>query len=315
MNKPRSAFASEDESWRNLTHWIDSLERWEFPATDGKILRGWHSPGSGKPLIHFVHGNGYCGLVYAPLLHYLSEHFDLFISDVQGHGDSDFAGEFAGWNATAKQCYDVWQAHQSLWQGRTVFAAGHSFGGVMTALILARKHDAFKAAVLLDPVLFTPPLIGVMALSDSLGLWRLNALSRRTRKRQTSWESREAAYGYFYQRGMFRGWEDDALRCYVAYALSAAEDGRVQLKCPPALEAEIFGSYPRRLWQSVRQVRAPVRIIAGKQSYPFVPRAVSLASRMNENISGDLVPGKHCFMQEHPQQAALKTAAFLHQYL
>lgn len=31
----------------------------------------------------------------------LGEHFDLWLSDVQGHGDSDHGGVFRGWNRTA----------------------------------------------------------------------------------------------------------------------------------------------------------------------------------------------------------------------
>ena len=47
-------------------------------------------------MLHFLHGNGLSSLTYAPMLRHLSEHFDLFLSDVQGHGDSDHGSRFRG---------------------------------------------------------------------------------------------------------------------------------------------------------------------------------------------------------------------------
>ena len=65
------------------------LHPWSHPAREGFTLRGWHSVPSGKPLLHVLHGNGFCARMYEPMLKPLSAHFDLWLSDVQGHGDSD----------------------------------------------------------------------------------------------------------------------------------------------------------------------------------------------------------------------------------
>ncbi|WP_199856223.1 alpha/beta fold hydrolase [Diaphorobacter sp. J5-51] len=59
------------------------LLSWSHRLGNGHTLRGHHSPPSGRPVIHFLHGNGYCGLTYAPMLERLSERFDLFLSDVR----------------------------------------------------------------------------------------------------------------------------------------------------------------------------------------------------------------------------------------
>ncbi len=70
------------------------LERWQYLTHHGFTLRGFHSPPSGKPLLHMLHGNGFSSLMYQPMLQVLSQHFDLFLSDAQGHGDSDHGGVF-----------------------------------------------------------------------------------------------------------------------------------------------------------------------------------------------------------------------------
>lgn len=37
---------------------------WSHDCSEGFTLRGWRSPASGKPLLHFLHGNGFCCLAY-----------------------------------------------------------------------------------------------------------------------------------------------------------------------------------------------------------------------------------------------------------
>ena len=144
------------------------LIRWEYPCSAGFTLRGEHSPPSGKPVLHFLHGNGYCGRAYWPMLQALQADFDLLLSDVQGHGDSDHGGRFVGWNRTARLALEAWHQLAPRFGPAPHFAVGHSFGGVMTALMLAREPAAFRRAVLLDPVLFSPVMIGMMALSFTI---------------------------------------------------------------------------------------------------------------------------------------------------
>ncbi|NES11605.1 alpha/beta hydrolase, partial [Pseudomonas laurentiana] len=131
------------------------LVPWSYPSSAGFTLRGWCSPPTGKPLLHFLHGTGFCGLVYRPMLEVLSESFDLWLSDVQGHGDSDHGGAFLGWNRTAELALEAFEAGRGAYANVPCFALGHSFGGVLTSLILAREPALFQRAVLLDPVLFS----------------------------------------------------------------------------------------------------------------------------------------------------------------
>ena len=71
-------------------------------------------------MIHFMHGNGYCGLAYAPLLRRLAADFDLFIPEAEGHGDSDHGGRFHGWSRTAEFELEAWHAPANL-HGRGMF--------------------------------------------------------------------------------------------------------------------------------------------------------------------------------------------------
>ncbi|UYP30451.1 alpha/beta hydrolase [Pseudomonas sp. Z8(2022)] len=283
---------------------------WSHDTSAGFTLRGWHTPPSGKPLLHFLHGNGYCGRVYTPMLAALAEDFDLWLCDVQGHGDSDHGGRFHGWNRNAELAVEAFEALRAPFEEVPRFALGHSFGGVLSSLILARHPELFQRAVLLDPVLFSPAMIGVMALSDVVGLAQRSGMAKKARKRRRQWPDRASAYAALHGRGMFRGWDEEAFAAYIEHALKDV-DGAVELKCRPSREAEIFGSYPRRLWPSLAKVTTPTEVIHGVSTYPFVARSVARWCAGNGHVRSQVVPGGHCFMQEQPRDSAERVADFL----
>lgn len=283
---------------------------WSHACSAGFTLRGWHSPPSGKPLLHFLHGNGYCGRVYTPLLQRLAEDFDLWLCDVQGHGDTEHGGRFHGWNRSAELALEAFTEGRRCFADVPVYALGHSFGGVLTSLMLAQQPQLFQRAVLLDPVLFTPAMIGVMALSDVVGLSRRTTLASKALKRRSSWPDRAAAHAALHGRGMFRGWREDAFVSYIQHALKDSEKG-VELKCRPSREADIFSSFPKRLWPSLAKVQTPTLVLYGQRSYPFVGKSVARWCASNVQISAQEVAGGHCFMQEQPDDSAARVADFL----
>ncbi|WP_436291510.1 alpha/beta fold hydrolase [Variovorax sp. LjRoot178] len=139
--------------------------------------------------------------------------FDIFISDIQGHGDTDHGGKFVGWNRSAELALEAWNAHRHRFGPVEQFAVGHSFGGVVTGLMLALAPTWFHRAVLLDPVLFPPAMMKAIEVANALGLYRHNILARRTRQRRAAWPDRAAAYAFLHGRGGFRGWRCIAGLC------------------------------------------------------------------------------------------------------
>lgn len=287
------------------------LHAWSYLTSEGFTLRGKHSPPSGKPLLHFLHGNGFCALTYAPLLELLSEHFDLWLSDAQGHGESDLGTEFVGWNRSAALALEAFAAGRQAFGQVPYYALGHSFGGVLTALMLDAEPGLFQRAVLLDPVLFTRKIMLVKGLMGALGMSQRIPMVQQALRRRQQWDSREAAYKALNGRGIYRGWDTAAMQAFIEHALRERVDGRVELCCPPAREAEVFSSSPRGLWKALRNIQMPTQIIHGTHSYPFVLQSAARAARINPCIERLVVPGGHCFMQEHPSPTAQQVLAFL----
>lgn len=287
------------------------LQAWSQQTSAQITLRGWHSPPSGKPVLHFLHGNGFCGRVYTPVLQQLSTSFDLWLCDIQGHGDSDAGTGFLGWNSNAELAVEVFQAQRSVFADVPVYAAAHSLGGVLTSLIMAQHPKLFARAVLLDPIIFTPALQLYMQGSERLGLLVFNKLAKRTAVRRQHWPDRQTAYASLSGRGAFKGWSTAALQAFVEHGLRSVEQGGVQLKCSPALEAAIFNSAPRGLWSALRQVQSPVLLMYGSESFPFVAKSAALWQKHNAKLETEQVSGGHCFMQQYPDATAQRVEEFL----
>ena len=283
---------------------------WSHLCSEGFTLRGWRSPASGKPLLHFLHGNGFCCLAYEPMLMRLGEHFDLWLCDVQGHGDSDHGGAFRGWNRTAALAVEAFEAGRGEYGEVPRYAVGHSFGGVVTGLILASAPRLFERAVLLDPVLFSRRMIGMMGAAALVGLHRRHTLARKAAGRRSHWPDREAALASLQGRGIFKGWKDAALHAYIEHAIGDCGEG-VVLKCRPSREVEIFSSFPTRMWAHLAAIQAPTLVLHGEHTYPFVPHSAQRLATLNAQVQARQVAGGHCFMQEEPATAAQQVEDFL----
>lgn len=283
---------------------------WHHQSSAGFALGGWHTPASGKPVLHFLHGNGFCTRTYEPMLRLLAEHFDLWLCDLQGHGESEHGGLFLGWNRNAELALEAFSAGRERFGDARHYACGHSFGGVLTSLMLAAHPGLFERAVLLDPVLFPMSLIQLRTSLSLIGV-RRNPMADGARARRHHWADRETAFGALHNRGIFRGWEQAAFQAHIDHALKDHQEHGVELKCRPSREAEVFESMPKRLWPALKRIRTPTLIVHGEKTYPFVQQSAKRAAAINPQISVASVAGGHCFMQEDSARSAQLVRDFL----
>jgi pimeloyl-ACP methyl ester carboxylesterase len=289
---------------QRFSKYLTGLEPWQYTVSKGYKARGYYTPPTGKPLLHFIHGNGFCGLVYEKMLGGLQQHFDLFISDAQGHGESAEGSRFVDWDQSAQNFVEVWEHFAGMWAGVPSVALGHSFGAVNSLLMMHKRPGLFDQAVLLDPVIGKPLWTKAASLMQVVGVSKFLPMVRQASVRKTTWDSEEELWSYFYQRGIFKGWDDDCLRSYLDHALSESENGSFELKCPPRIEAAIFASYSKNIWNAVSVVDAPINVIVGTKTYPFIHGAIDLMESKGNNLQCHEFEGGHCFMQEKPERSA-----------
>lgn len=283
---------------------IQELHAWEYKLPAGFTVRGYHSKPSGKPVIHFIHGTGFSGLTYEHLLAEFQDDYDLFISDGQGHGESDTGDIYPGWNKSARNFAHVWQHFAPLWEGVPKIALGHSYGAVMSTLMIAKHPELFDFGILMDPVYSSPKVAKAMSVMTNLGLMKRMTLAKQAKVRSKTWASESDAWTYFYQRGTFKGWQDECLQSYIDHALTKHIDGSLHLKCPPKIEGAVFSAYAHNLWQSIKAIQKPMTILYGESTYSLVIRSLPKVHKANANYDFIRVQGGHCFMQENPKQTA-----------
>ncbi|NGY05308.1 alpha/beta fold hydrolase [Solimonas terrae] len=281
----------------------DLTSPWTSSAGAGPTLRGRRHDGHATCL-HFVHGNGFCGGVYWPLLQQLMPCYGLFCHDIEGHGDSDRPDHFAGSVAIARRIAPVIAEQKP--GGQTLVGMGHSYGAALTVRAAAENPQLFGALVLLDPILMPTPVFLATRLLAAVGR---NPIARGALRRRDRWPTRAQAWARLHDRGIYRGWRDEAFNCFIEHA-TRDDDGERTLACPTWLEAAIF-DHPLYPWQALRQLRCPVLFVYGTQTYPFIAPAARKAGRLVAGIDVRTQPGGHCFMQEDPQRTAATIREFL----
>ena len=273
---------------------------WQARHADGLIVRGRQFE-TAAVQAHFMSGNGFCGGVYWPFLQRLLPQLSLWTHDQLGQGDSDNPPAFSGaddW--TARQCAVLDAAPP-----RRRIAIGHSFGAIMSLRLALARPQAFEALVLLDPVAFPPAMLAGIRLMHLTGT---HPFARAARRRRNHWASRAEARAYLEGRGIYKGWCADALEAFVDHAMVETPDGW-RLRCPPSLEAEIYGRSAGGYRAALRQLKLPILFLYGAQSYPFMAGAARHAARCGHTTRA--LPGGHCFMQEDPTAAAMAVSDFL----
>ena len=284
---------------------MQDLVSWQHVGHDGLTLRGWRTMPSGRPAIFFIHGNGLCSMTYWPMLERLRDQFDLILLDAPGHGLSDTAGHFQGWEADAACCHAAWLSLVGEYVGVKHHVVAHSYGGVLSTCMIAVNPETFDSAVLLDPVYFPPSMLVLARIMSVFGLVKKTKLAKTTAKRRDRWPSREAVHEHLLDKRIYAKWEPACFDAYVQYGLRDCDDGvGVRLRCDRALEAEIFSTLPYRLPRIISRVKTPCIVFSGDQSYDFVVKGLPKYCSGHNYLQHREISGSHNFMLEQTEKTA-----------
>jgi pimeloyl-ACP methyl ester carboxylesterase len=141
------------------------------------------------------------------------------------------------------------------------------YGGLLAGEVL--DIAAYRGIVAYEPIIF-PPEARSADPAD-------NVLAQSAQWRRTSFDSFEAAIANFASKPPLMGFRADALEAYVRDGFARSNDGRVQLKCEPAVEAGTFltGAL-HETWERLPHISADVLVVAGRRE-PFQPSTLAAA--------------------------------------
>ena len=272
-----------------------------FVAANGIRLHYVEWGGEGPPAV-LLHATGFLARLWEPIATELSARFHVYACDARGHGDSDKPAEGYGWEGLAADLMGFLDALGLL----GVPIVGHSSGAAGAVRLAAKRPEYVAAAVLIEPTVFPPmPVEG----SDE----RKEQLASGAAKRRVVWDSREELIEGYRLRRTFAGWREDVLRLYAEHGTFKRGDGRIELKCPGEIEAEMYrNSLSPDTWDLLPRVRCPTLVIRGENTEPLLARvAEGVARRIPGARLATIAGGSHFVPMEQPEAIAAEALAFL----
>jgi len=263
-----------------------------FVTVNGVRLHYLDFGGDGPPAV-LHHATGFHAWVWTPIAEALTGRYHVLALDARGHGDSDKPPHGYDWQRFID---DLAGFIDGLRLGR-VLGVGHSLGATTIAGAAAARPELFTAVALLDPIVY-PRELRRVTIED-------NPMAAAARRRREVWESYEQVFQSYRGRGAFAQWRDDVLRLYVHQGFFAV-DGAVRLKCPPAVEAQVFSVDLRfDSWQVMSQVGVPALLVRGANSDALsAADAEEVGRRLAHGVLRTLPGVTHTFPMEAPDEVA-----------
>ena len=255
-----------------------------------------------SPPLLMVHATGLSAHSWQPIAASLATDYRVLALDQRGHGDTDPSDRGYSFELVGQ---DVAAVIESL-DLRDLKAVGHSSGGLSILIGASLLPGRVEKACLVET------RVGERPANAPPG--ELQERANRTRMKRRVWDSREVMYQAYRARPAFKDWDEEAFHAFVEGGARLLADGRVELKCDPAVEA-IF--YERRESLQVS------RYLAGlKGKYLLLlgdyPEAQTLhdqgVQRFSDMVAGSAVKGmgmgSHFLPMEHPEKVLREIQAF-----
>jgi pimeloyl-ACP methyl ester carboxylesterase len=262
----------------------------------------WHAERRGsQPSLFLIHATGFHARVWDQVVACFADRHVIAL-ELRGHGRSSFA-PFSSWHDFGE---DVTAAARSLGlQG--AIGVGHSMGAHALVHAAAMLPDSFSRLVLIDPTLFAPQAyLQAPPVSD---------VPHPVSLRKNYFESPEEMFQRFADKVPYLAFQKEALRDYCFHGLLPTPDGKgFHLACAPTTEGQIYNSArrDRTLYNSIRAIDLPVRVIRARASDPTIlpfdtlgsPTWPAVAQEFRRGEDIHLPERTHMLPMEDPQLTA-----------
>jgi len=258
--------------------------------------------GTGQPL-HFLHANGYPPVCYEPLLDLLRSQYHVFGMTLRPLWPDSKPEELRNWNPLSDDLLQFLDEQKA----GPLIGVGHSIGAIVTLRAALQQPERFRALILLDPVLFLPSFILMWNAARMLGIGhRVHPLIPGALKRRRMFDDLDTIFRGYRRREIFRHFNDESLRAFIAGMVKPRADGGYELAYSPEWEAHIYYTGVWRdmeLWRGLPNLKVPTLIIRGAETDTFLEAAGRLVKRKQPKVQVVTVPqSTHLVPLERPQQ-------------
>lgn len=266
--------------------------------------------GDGEPL-HFLHANGYPPKCYTTLLELLKPAHRPFGMKLRPLWDGANKDDVQDWHPYSD---DLLRFLSDFGAG-PVIGVGHSIGGIVTLRAAMRNPNKFRALVLLDPVLFIPPILTGWNIVRKIGLGeKAHPLISAAQKRRREFKDLETVFRSYRSKPVFRYMSDESLKNYIKGITKPKADGGYELVYAPEWEVHIYltGLRDFDLWRGLPDLNVPTLIIRGAETDTFLPSAEKLVKKKNPKIHiHTLEKATHILPLEYPKEVVEIITNFL----
>ena len=209
--------------------------------------------GAGRTAV-LVHGSGLCAHIWRPIAEALAPRFRVLAFDLRGHGDSDKPDGHFSWPEVAGDLPGFIDALGL----EDVLLVGHSRGGGVAALGGAQRPQHVWRMVLMEPTI----RLGQPRPPATVGAANANPLAEITRRRRTLWTNHDEVFEAWSRSNTLRTWDRDVLWAYVRGGTRKRDDGQLEIKCPPAVEAQFYENHtPDTMYEVMANIAWPVLLL------------------------------------------------------
>ena len=271
---------------------------------------------SGKPVALLLHGTGFVAEVWDEVASELAQRYTVYALDRRGHGDSHkpAADQYHFQDFAEDLCRVVEALDLS-----EIYGIGHSAGA--TDLLLAAKllPDRFARLFVMEPTVMDPSGARAEAGLSEFATGAVQGVLRR----QAEFDNFEAAFTRYRAAPAFADWTERSLRAYVHHGFATTGDGRVRLRCTPAIESAVLrpifeameqvyaGDIRGNPFSWLSEIKCPVRIATTEKSWPIYKEMASRAAALIPAASQCSFDGiGHCVAQEEPELLLQALRAF-----
>ncbi|MFN0093230.1 MAG: alpha/beta fold hydrolase [Dehalococcoidia bacterium] len=220
-------------------------------AINGVEIQVYEWPGF-EPAAFLAHATGFHARCWDQVVSQLGGRRCIAI-DMRGHGLSSKPPPPYRWVDFGEDTAEVLRVLGV----RGAIGVGHSKGGFAVTWAAAKVPEAFRALLLVDPVILPKGAYGR----------EQNGEEHFAARRRNEWSSPEEMFERFASRPPFNRWKPEVLRDYCRYGLvpAAAGDGFV-LACPPEVEAATYAGSAGSgaIYDAVATIDIPVRILRAR---------------------------------------------------
>jgi len=250
-----------------------------------------------KPIIHFVHGNGFPAGTYRAFLEALRSRYTVNVTEKVGH-DARYPVT-DGWRHLTQELIDTLSASYR----QPVILVGHSLGGILSLMAARARPDLVRAVVVVDSPIVAGWRAAILRLFKNFEWAKKYSPARFSEKRKHIWPDRDAVYKHFAAKEIFAVWPPEVLWDYVQAGTEPCSEG-VTLSFRREIETAIYLTIPHHLGRLVRRrPPVPVGFVGGTESV----ECRQAGDYYTKKLMGQhyrLIPGSHLIPMEAPEDTA-----------